>query len=96
MVKLDVVFLICVEVESGRQRGRERERGKEGERKLALMLVTQRIGVPMFPVIYVWASGWLNKITIVITKPTLFNCQSGCGIFTFCAPIGGEFNGSSR
>jgi len=30
---------------------------------------------------------WLNKITIVVTKHILFNCQSGYGIFTFCGPI---------
>lgn len=34
---------------------------------------------------------WLNKITIVITKPILFDCQSGYGIFTFCGPIKAEF-----
>lgn len=28
-----------------------------------------------------------NKITIVITKHILSNCQSGYAIFTFCGPI---------
>lgn len=55
-----------------------------GERWLALMLVAED---PIFPVIYVWPLEWLNKITIVITKPILLDCQSGYGIFTFCGPI---------